>query len=149
LSGERYALDTVHVIEAITVNHMVPVPLCPPWLIGLTSLRGTPLPVVDLRAVLRLPAGRASRGSSGACQAVVLRVDGILVAGEVDRIEAVYALAGAQLAPGTGTEHPAVKGLLDAGRPDAPATLLDDGELARRVNELRFRAKWEPGPLGD
>jgi hypothetical protein len=80
---------------------------------------------------------------------VVLRVDGVLIAGEVDRIEAVYALAGAHLDAGAGAEHPAVKGLLDAGRADMPATLLDGGELARRVNDLRFRAKWEPGPLGD
>jgi chemotaxis signal transduction protein len=153
LGGQRYALDTVDVLEAITLLQMVPVPLSPPWLLGLTSLRGTPLPIVDLPLVLGLPADAeasfANVGGAG-LPALVLRVEGALLGGRVDRIEAVYAFEGARLeAAASSAEHPAVRGLLDVGRVAIPATLLDHDELARRVNELRFRPRWEQGFEGE
>jgi purine-binding chemotaxis protein CheW len=147
LGSQRYALDTVDVVEAITLTQLVPVPLSPPWLLGLTSLRGTPLPVVDLPAVLTLPA--PGTDSAAGQPVLVLRVDGILLGGRVDRIEAVYTFEGARLLPADSAEHPAVRGLLEAGNGAVPATLLDHAELARRVNELRFRARWEQGSEGE
>jgi chemotaxis signal transduction protein len=127
---------------------VVPVPLSPPWLIGLTSLRGTALPVVDLPMVLALPAA-AGRAREATGPALVLRVDGMLLAGRVDRIEAVYAFEGARFEPRSAAEHPAVRGQLEVGQGTVPATLLDHAELSRRVNELRFRARWEPGAEGE
>ena len=143
LFGQRYALDTVDVLEAVTLTQLVPIPLSPPWLIGLTSLRGTPLPVVELHTVLALPAPADERPGVLGHPALVLRADGILFGGRVDRIEAVYAFDGGRLEPATAEDHPAVRGLLEVGRAAAPATLLDHDELSRRVSELRFRAKWE------
>jgi hypothetical protein len=67
----------------------------------------------------------------------------------VDRIEAVYTLEGARLEPAASTEHPAVKGLLEVGAATTAATLLDHAELARRVSEARFRARWEQGLEGE
>jgi len=149
LGGQRLALDTADLVEAISLQQVVPVPLSPPWLLGLTSLRGTPVPVVDLPLVLALPAGTSRDGLAGG-PALVLRVDGILLAGRVDRIEAVYAFEEARLTGAASlVEHKAVRGLLDVGKAAVPATLLDHAELGRRVNELRFRARWEPGTEGE
>jgi purine-binding chemotaxis protein CheW len=149
LGGQRYALDTVDVLEAVTLQQLVPVPLSPPWLLGLTSLRGAPLPVVDLETVLGLPAV-AGVGQGDAPQALVLRIDGILLGGRVDRIEAVYRLEEARFEPvASASELRAVRGLLELGRGSVPATLLDHGELARRVGALRFRSKWEEGSEGE
>jgi chemotaxis signal transduction protein len=150
LGGQRYALDTVDVLEAITLTQLVPGPLSPPWLLGLTSLRGTPLPVVDLPVVLDLPVPTpaAPSGSAGR-PALVLRVDGILLGGRVDRIEAVYPFEGARLEAASAAEHPAVKGLLEVGTADIAATLLHHVELARRVNEARFSTRWEQGSEGE
>lgn len=148
LGGERLALDTVDLLEAIALSQVVPVPLSPPWLIGLTSLRGTPVPVVDLPTVLALPIA-AAREREAVGPALVLRVDGMLLAGRVDRIEAVYAFEGARFEAGSAAEHPAVRGQLEVGQGRVPATLLDHAELSRRVNELRFRSRWEPGSEGE
>jgi chemotaxis signal transduction protein len=148
LGGQRLALDTVDLLEAISLSQVVPVPLSPPWLIGLTSLRGTPLPVVDLPTVLALPKA-AGREREAIGPALVLRVDGMLLAGRVDRIEAVYAFEGARFEAASNAEHPAVRGQLEVGRAEVPATLLDHAELSRRVNELRFRSRWEPGSEGE
>jgi purine-binding chemotaxis protein CheW len=143
LFGQRFALDTVDVVEAITLQQLVPIPLSPPWLIGLTSLRGTPLPVVELHTVLVLPAPGEERPGLLGHPALVLRAEGILFGGRVDRIEAVYAFESGRLEQAAAGEHPAVRGLFEVGRTAAPATLLDHDELSRRVSELRFRAKWE------
>jgi purine-binding chemotaxis protein CheW len=143
LGGQRYALDTVDVVEAILVSQLVPVPLSPPWLVGLTSLRGTPLPVVDLPLVLALPVSTVpDEGRTSGQPALVMRVDDVLLAGRVDRIEAVYAFEGARFESAAANEHPAVRGLLDAGTSAVPATVLDHDELGRRVSELRFRARF-------
>lgn len=149
LGGQRYALDTVSVLEAITLTQLVPVPLSPPWLVGLTSLRGTPLPVVDLPAVLALPAPPDAREGTTS-SALVMRVEGLLLSGRVDRIEAIYPFAAARREPVvSAAEHPAVSGLLEVGKTDVPATLLDHTELSRRVNELRFGARWDHGTEGE
>lgn len=146
LGGQRYALDTVCVLEAVLLTQLVPVPLSPPWLVGLTSLRGMPLPVVDLPEVLALPKVPEAREEATEKPALVLRVEGIFLSGRVDRIEAVYPFAAARLeAAASAAEHPAVRGLLEVGKAGGPATLLDHVELSRRVNELRFGARWEQG----
>jgi purine-binding chemotaxis protein CheW len=150
LGGQRYALDTVDVLEAVSIPELVPVPLSPPWLLGLTSLRGAPLPVVDLPTVLGLPSVPGASDGSENPQALVLRIDGILLGGRVDRIEAVYGLGEARLETvASASEHKAVKGLLEVGKAAVPATLLDHAELARRVGALRFRSKWEEGSEGE
>jgi chemotaxis signal transduction protein len=150
LGGQRYGLDTTTVLEAITITQLVPVPLSPPWLLGLTSLRGTPLPVVDLPTVLALPAPAAEHGFESGQPALVLRVEGLLLSGRVDRIEAVYPFAAGRLEPVvSAAEHPAVKGLLEVGKSPVPATLLDHAELSRRVSALRFGAQWKPGLEGE
>jgi len=152
LDGQRYALDTVDVVEAITLQQLVSVPLSPAWLLGLTSLRGAPLPVVDLRVVLALPGEAFDSEEQRIGQpVVVLQVEGALMGGRVDRIEAVYAFENARLQPAASSaEHPAVRGLLEVGKDKTvPATLLDHAELARRVSELRFRARWEQGFEGE
>jgi hypothetical protein len=106
--------------------------------------------VVDLPVVLDLPipTETSSEGSAGR-PALVLKVDGILLGGRVDSIEAVYPFEGARLEPASAAEHPAVKGLLEVGTADTAATLLHHVELARRVNEARFRARWEQGLEGE
>jgi purine-binding chemotaxis protein CheW len=138
LGGSRYALDATCVREALTVSQIVPVPLTPAWMLGLTSLRGTPLPVVDLEALLGL-GGSGPRGS--AVQALVLEVDGVAVGACVDRVEAVQPFETARREESQSpSEHRAVGGFLEWPG-GVVATLLDPAELARRLNEIRFRGR--------
>src|SRR6185295_16861246 len=62
IGGECYAIDTVLVAEVVAVAKVLPVPLSPPWLIGLHNLRGTPLVVGDLAQILGLPGGGTPPG---------------------------------------------------------------------------------------
>lgn len=56
LADEWYGVDIAAVEQIIEPQRITPVPNTPPYIAGLTNLRGTVLPVVDLRRRLNLPA---------------------------------------------------------------------------------------------
>lgn len=63
LAGSPYALPIERVREIVRVRPITPVPRTPAAVLGLISLRGTIVQVVDLRLRLRLPAAAPARGS--------------------------------------------------------------------------------------
>jgi chemotaxis signal transduction protein len=108
LGGQRYALDAVLVREVVAVPSLLPVPMTPPWLLGLCNLRGVALAVVDLGGVLDLHTPAVPPGAGGTV-VLVLRPAGMLVGIRIDRVEAVYGFDAAKSEAGTGLdEHPAV-----------------------------------------
>ncbi len=56
IGGGRYALETRHVREVARLRDLTPVPGAADFLIGVTSIRGEFLALVDLRYTLGLPA---------------------------------------------------------------------------------------------
>jgi purine-binding chemotaxis protein CheW len=56
LGGEEYALDILRISEIIKVRPVTEVPRAPAFVLGIISVRGTIVPVVDLRLRLNLPA---------------------------------------------------------------------------------------------
>ena len=73
LDDALYALASEHVLEVIHVPSVARVPLSPRALLGVANLRGTVLPLVDLRGLLGMhqtstagAAARAARRRSGA-----------------------------------------------------------------------------------
>jgi purine-binding chemotaxis protein CheW len=56
LGGEEYALDILRISEIIKVRPVTEVPRAPAFVTGIISVRGTIVPVVDLRLRLHLPA---------------------------------------------------------------------------------------------
>jgi purine-binding chemotaxis protein CheW len=76
LAGAELALPVAALQEV--VNHpetLTPVPLAPPYLLGLFNLRGTLIPVVDLRQLLRLNA----EGSGAARKVAIVETGGVRV----------------------------------------------------------------------
>src|SRR4051794_9277975 len=70
--GRRcYGLDTALVGEMVTVEDFAPVPLSPAPVMGVFSLRGTPVALISLSAVLGLPDEAVSEQKSSV--ALVLR----------------------------------------------------------------------------
>lgn len=64
VGGETYGIDILHIREIIKVVEVTPVPRTPAFLLGVITQRGTVIPVLDLRARLRLddtPLTRAAR----------------------------------------------------------------------------------------
>lgn len=64
VGGETYGIDILHIREIIKVVEVTEVPRAPQFLLGVISVRGVVIPVLDLRARLRLddtPLTRAAR----------------------------------------------------------------------------------------
>ncbi|MEW6775434.1 MAG: chemotaxis protein CheW [Bdellovibrionota bacterium] len=63
LGKEEYALELASVRETIKVPQVTEVPLNPPYVAGVVSIRGAIVPVIDLRRRLGIPAEPLSRKS--------------------------------------------------------------------------------------
>ena len=103
-------------------------PLVPPSLLGLANLRGIVLPVVSLRALLRLPDMEANELT----RVIVMRGDAP-VGFVVDRVDRLLALAADQIEKddsGAGTIDPALlDGVVKGGEGESPIKLLSPSRL--------------------
>jgi len=55
LGGELFAIDLRHVREVFELESVTPVPGMPSTLVGVANLRGTVMPLADLRSSLGIP----------------------------------------------------------------------------------------------
>ncbi|NVB81300.1 MAG: hypothetical protein HOV81_23085 [Kofleriaceae bacterium] len=132
IGAARYAVELRWVREVVTLGFVTAVPTAPPALGGVCNLHGTILPVLDVAALLDLPAGPPARQGDGA---LVIEADGIICGLRVDQVDHVATLPGL----GDGTSGAVVD---TAGR---PLTLLEPQRLLRRATELVGTAM---GPVG-
>jgi len=63
LAGERYGIETAHVLEAVPLRELTPVPCTPPLVLGVLNHRGRILPVLDLRRLFELAGRGVPEGS--------------------------------------------------------------------------------------
>jgi purine-binding chemotaxis protein CheW len=61
LGGELFAIDLRHVREVFELESVTPVPGMPASLVGVANLRGTVVPLTDLRPALGVPASAAPK----------------------------------------------------------------------------------------
>ncbi len=97
LAGEVYAVDLAGILETDRLPRITRVPGLPAWAIGVSNLRGTILPVVDLRRLLNLEESEnPSEGRILVARPVSGDPPAALV---VDRLEGVALLAPSELHP--------------------------------------------------
>jgi len=83
LAGARFAVDVRSAREVVLFEEITVVPRAPRHLVGVANLRGTVMPIVDVRELLGLPASRPGRSlrtlvvRDGAVQAALV-VDTVL-----------------------------------------------------------------------
>ncbi len=63
VASETYGVDILDIREIIKIREITEVPRTPKFLLGVISVRGTIIPVVDLRLRLRLPAMPPTRAA--------------------------------------------------------------------------------------
>jgi purine-binding chemotaxis protein CheW len=99
IAGEQYAVSIDHLVEIITPRGATPVPNADPTIVGIISLRGTMVTVIDVRRKLRHPAGAAGNDAR-----IIVAERGSEVLGfEVDRVLRVVKVDSAAIEP-----HPVV-----------------------------------------
>jgi purine-binding chemotaxis protein CheW len=95
LGGEPYAIDILAVREIRSFEEPLPIPGAGDDLRGVIDLRGTVVPVIDLR----LRVGHSASGLAAAGAVIVVDLAGRLVGAIVDAVEEVHELSPGQLRP--------------------------------------------------
>ncbi len=85
MADEEYAIDIVQIQEIIKVPLVTEVPRAPRGILGIVSLRGTIVPILDLRVALHL----GNQSPSNYSRVLVLRGDGDPLGLLVDRVSSV------------------------------------------------------------
>lgn len=93
VGGETYGVDILSIREIIKLREITEVPRTPPFLIGVISVRGVVIPVVDLRLRLRLSAPPPTR----AARILVVVRDGEPFGLLVDAVSGVVRLAESEI----------------------------------------------------
>lgn len=86
IGRESLAVDLSHVREVFRVESITPVPGMPPALVGVVNLRGTMIPLSDLRPLLGVPR------SSTPKYAAVVRQGGAQIGILIDEVPEIRAL---------------------------------------------------------
>lgn len=114
LGGEQFTIDLQHVREVFVVESITPVPAMPSGLVGVTNLRGTVVPLLDLRQMFGLGTEIALR------YAVVLKHGTWQVGVLVDSVPEIRTLTKDQFMP-------APAGTVDGSNPFVTAVVkLED-----------------------
>ena len=129
LAGEHYALDIEHIVEIVTPRTITRVPNAEEGIVGIISLRGTIVTVVDARRKLRHPPSK--NGDHPDRRIIVVEKGGETLGFEVDRVLRVVKTNPAAIEPHPvvhATElHEAVRGVFRHA--DALTILLDFDKL--------------------
>jgi purine-binding chemotaxis protein CheW len=99
IAGEQYAIDIEKIVEIVTPRPITRIPNADASVVGITSLRGTIVTLVDVRRKLRHPA----TGQNETSRIVVIDRKNETVGFVVDRVLRVVKIAPAELEP-----HPVV-----------------------------------------
>jgi purine-binding chemotaxis protein CheW len=94
-ADEQYGIDISEIQEIIKVPYITDVPRAPSSVLGVISLRGVIVPIVDLREVLRLEKRELGRDN----RIIVLRADGDPVGLLVDRVTHVVRIDAESIEP--------------------------------------------------
>jgi purine-binding chemotaxis protein CheW len=99
IAGEQYAVSIEHLVEIIKPRDATQVPNADPTIVGIISLRGTMVTVIDVRRKLRHPPA----GGGNDARVIVVERAGEVLGFEVDRVLRVLKVDSAAVEP-----HPVV-----------------------------------------
>jgi len=111
LASETYGVDILRVQEIRGYTAATPIPNAPAWLRGVMNLRGTIVPVVDLRAKLGLTTGEYNRFTVIIVVTIGTKMMGLIV----DAVSDVLSFAAKDIQPapelGSGAEARFARGI--------------------------------------
>ncbi len=94
LAHERYGFETRHVRDVHPLEQLTPVPCTPPFVLGIVSLRGEILSVIDIKKFFDLP----ERGLTDLDKVIVIEAGAMRCGVLADAIVGVRHVAGTDLA---------------------------------------------------
>jgi len=127
LGSEEYAVDILKVQEIRGYEKVTPIPRAPDFLKGVVNLRGTIVPVVDLRLKFALPDATYDSFTV----VIVLRIAGRILGAVVDGVSDVVRLADHEM-----KEPPRLGAIVDSSYLAGVATQGDRMILALDIEKL-------------
>lgn len=95
LGDEDYGMEIFHVIEIVGIQKITEVPDMPIYIKGVINLRGSVIPVMDVRLRFNMP----ERAYDDRTCLIVVRVDDVTIALVVDRVNEVSEIPSEQIEP--------------------------------------------------
>ncbi len=95
LAGEQFGIAVLAVREILGLLPVTPVPRTPHSVLGVIDLRGTTIPIVDLRRQLGIEPASAEEAAAGCI--IVVEIEGTLTGLVVDRLSVVSEIAAADI----------------------------------------------------
>lgn len=95
LAGERYAIETAHVLEVIPLRELTLVPGAPAHVLGVVNYRGRILSVLDLRRLFEL----AGQGVGEGSRIVAVEAEGRRFGIFADAVTGLVRIGAGELAP--------------------------------------------------
>lgn len=134
IAGRPYAFDVALVREVVQVGIVFPVPSTQKCILGVFSLRGATVALVDTSKLLDLPTG-----DEPATALVIVRNHQTVCALTIDRVVGVTRFVDAHfIAADPEREPPEVIGFMPDER-GGLLTVLDSNVILGALNRLRFR----------
>ena len=134
VANRAYALDGSLVREVVAVSAVFPVPKMPAPVLGVFSLRGATVALIETSLLLDLGAG-----GEPAAALVIVRNHQTVCGLTIDRVIGVSRFIERNFIPAdTGREPPEVIGFMPDER-SGLVTVLDSGVVLSALNRLRFR----------
>ena len=99
LAGENYAFDVLRTREVLTIVKVTPLPSSLDFLTGVINLRGSVIPVVDLRRKFGLPAAADTVDTSIIIVEIVSGGEKSVIGAVVDAVRSVMSCDPAELEP--------------------------------------------------
>lgn len=95
LANESFGIESSHVREVYPLKEFTPLPGTPPFVLGITSVRGKIFSIFDLRVFLGMPA----QGGASTSQVIIVQSGDMEVAIPVNEIVGVCSLRSQEVRP--------------------------------------------------
>lgn len=138
IAGEEYALRVLQVREIIEYETVTRVPSAPDWIRGVTNLRGSVLPVVDLAMKFGFPPSTPHRRSCIVVVEVTFQGEKLVMGVLADAVGQVLDLGPGDVEPPPAFGTPVhAEYLIGMGRAGRKFTLLLDIDRVLNSQEIR------------
>jgi purine-binding chemotaxis protein CheW len=137
LDGDEFAVEVLKSREIVDLKSVTKVPQGPEFMLGVINLRGSVVPVIDMRLKFGMEKAGSTQSTSIVVMDVLVGGDSIIVGAVVDSVEEVIELDDGQIEPapriGTRLNTEFIKGL---GKQDDQFLIILDIDKVFSTDEL-------------
>ncbi|PLX88200.1 MAG: chemotaxis protein CheW [Desulfuromonas sp.] len=137
LDNDEFAVDVLKTREIVDLRAVTKVPQSPEFMLGVINLRGSVVPVIDLRLKFGMAKGEVTQSTSIVVMDVLVNGETVVVGAMVDSVEEVMGLDDSQIEPppriGTRLNTEFIRGM---GKQDEQFLIILDIDRVFSTDEL-------------